>query len=892
MSRQYCLICASDEGIFLDIYIEGKNYRENIEKCLSIRIKKGTIQSTKICHKCAYEIDQCSKFVDKYKTSRSLAKKTLKRRGVCNLCMEVGPKGLIFSLNHDDDDDDDDDNDNNTLENSKKKLQSIFNEDFITDQMTNISICLDCRYNMDVLYDLKRIYEHFKNQPETDEDDNSLSDLQKIKTDVIKRKTTSSKSLRSLEETLNTENKSSAIKKKSKKLASFVKSKSNENSRECDECHEIIKASVDMYRYHHSGSKVCKNCWSKTDPNDIPVTKKRKIHQKSNTNTKLCSVFLEDIFSNSTNNKIKNLMDRTDDSEQMNDMSDCSTNGKKARKSLRNSQLKTKDISKKEKPSKMVKVATKKEVKNNELAKKNNRKSRSESTEAVSDISNRAKATKSRLKALQKKKREISQAKSENVEKSRFEERHKKLRLTRLRNRSKNSSPPLSTIETSKPKKMKKNEDLISNADSDSESSRPYTCNVCSTDYENRVEGMKHELRHSKELGVVLEKVGESESNGNDQISNEDKVDTSVSEASKNIENTPDFSPMTSDNDDNSIGINIKTIDYKINDTVEANALTPEIKIDDYSSEDISNKCLAKDNINKDQSQNSVNENQSKDINEGDSEDIIKKNLSQNHHNEELNTKQVDYDEQNVVASEPSFIADERNVNLDEKTANTEEENYTAKESHFEGKKVDINVDNNDCNDCQTNADLNETNQSSEHEISNNEDKFKKIETEYIEKDNSFKDNDATNDEYSVNNGGERESSIQRQEDPDCCTTENPNESISASDKKDQETSYSNENYVSTATEENEDGQSKEETTSINTEKQLKLTRAENEQMLIDDKTESENRSDDYEDNLVIDERVDNLESSVNIHSEESKSDKIDKLKKIIDASFGNSLQE
>lgn len=717
-----------------------------------------------------------------------------------------------------------------------------------------------------------------------------------IKTDVIKRKTTSSKSLRSLEETLNTENKSSATKKKSKKLASFVKSKSNENSRECDECHDIIKASVDMYRYHHSGSKVCKNCWSKTDPNDIPVTKKRKIQQKSNTNTKLCSVFLEDIFSNSTSNKIKSLIDRTDDSEQMNDMSDCSTNGKKARKSLRNSQSKTKDISKKEKPSKLVEVATKKEVKNNELSKKNNRKSRSDSTETVSDINNRAKATKSRLKALQKKKREILQTKGENVKKSQFEERHKKLRLTRLRNRSKNSNPPLSTIETSKPKKVKKNEDLISNADSDSESSRPYTCNVCSTDYENRVEGMKHELRHSKELGVVLEKVGGSESNENDQISNEDKVDTSVSEASKNIiENTPDFSPITSDNDDNSIGINIKTIDYKINDTVEADALTPETKIGDYPSEDISNKRLAKDNINKDQSKDSVDENQSKDVNEGDSEDIIKKTLSQNHHNEELNTKQVDCDEQNVIGSEPSSIADERNVNLDEKTANKEEENYTAKESHFEGKELDINVDHNDCNDRQINANLNETNQSSEHEISNSENKSEKIVSEYKEKDNSFKDNDATNDEYSVNNGGQKENCIQRQEDPDCCTTENPNESISTSDKKDQETSYSSQTYVSTAREENDDSQSKEEineTSSINTEKQLKLTKAENEQMLIDGKTESENRSDDYEDNLVIDERVDNLESSINIHSEESKSDKVDKLQKIIDASFGNSLQE
>lgn len=38
MSNDYCFVCSSDEGIFLDIYSEGKEYRHNIETCLSLKV--------------------------------------------------------------------------------------------------------------------------------------------------------------------------------------------------------------------------------------------------------------------------------------------------------------------------------------------------------------------------------------------------------------------------------------------------------------------------------------------------------------------------------------------------------------------------------------------------------------------------------------------------------------------------------------------------------------------------------------------------------------------------------------------------------------------------------------------------------------------------------------
>lgn len=38
MPEERCFVCASNEGIFLDIFAAGKNYREIIESCLSLKV--------------------------------------------------------------------------------------------------------------------------------------------------------------------------------------------------------------------------------------------------------------------------------------------------------------------------------------------------------------------------------------------------------------------------------------------------------------------------------------------------------------------------------------------------------------------------------------------------------------------------------------------------------------------------------------------------------------------------------------------------------------------------------------------------------------------------------------------------------------------------------------
>ncbi|XP_057329339.1 eukaryotic translation initiation factor 5B-like [Microplitis mediator] len=852
MSRQCCLICASDEGFFLDIYLDGKNFRENIEKCLSAKIKKGKLQSTKLCHKCAYEIDQCSKFVDKYKKARDSNEKPQRKRGCCNLCMEAGPKGLIFSLSDDD-----------TLNNPQKKLHAIFNDNYKADKMTNISICLNCRYNVDVLYDLKCIYENSGNlQQIIDEDSEPLSDSKKIKTHVVKRKTTLPKSSKDIIEISDSESCSSVTNKKPKKAASSFKSKSKGGDRECDECHDVIEAGVDMYRYHHTGCKVCKDCWLKVDPNEMTVAKKRRKLQKP-TSTKLCSVFLEDIFVGPPENKKKGSKCKTKDAEVDYDDSDDVEDEAKTKKNLKNSKLKTKSVQNDQKSPKKSKVvpkkrSTKNSLQNNDLDKKIKQEVSPKSPE-VTEKTDRTRITKSRLNALRDKKIELSKVKSENLKKSQQEQRRKKLQKKLRQSRSRDS-PVLSPtdVETSEPQKTQEDKDLSMDVDSDSESG-PYTCNICNTDFENRVEGLKHELTHSKKLGVVLEKFAVADDETNEPPS-EDVTDKSVSEPSTLAEEShvSDVSTLKSN----------------------------ETKIDDEAGNAVDSKT------------NEVDGKQSmetSDDKENPPEDV----------SNDSDKKVVDCNEENDVTEK--LIGDEKNTDVDEKDVNVDVEgnNIRAEDSNFETKNSGFDADHSDVNeqdddgekklrDKETNAETDEINEPSKKE-SDTENMTKESEAEDKEKDDDSGGVLTENDSV-VENAEKNENHVQQKEETNN-VDEDLSESVAVSDKKVEEPN--NQIHVDDDNDEEEkkSSQSEEDVNessklSCNTEKLGIVEGCENDEKLIENKAETENKLVEYESSLKVDEKIENLEPSIDTGTEKDENNRVDKLQKIIDASFGDSLQE
>lgn len=73
---------------------------------------------TKICHKCAYELNQCSSFVTKYKRCTTIPRKQT-RNHYCSLCFEPTKKEYIFNLSKD-----------KTLEcNLLHKIQKLFNNE-------------------------------------------------------------------------------------------------------------------------------------------------------------------------------------------------------------------------------------------------------------------------------------------------------------------------------------------------------------------------------------------------------------------------------------------------------------------------------------------------------------------------------------------------------------------------------------------------------------------------------------------------------------------------------------------------------------------------------------------------------------------------------------------
>ncbi|XP_018047036.1 PREDICTED: nipped-B-like protein B isoform X2 [Atta colombica] len=254
--------------------------------------------SNKICYKCAYELDQCTKFVQRYRNSHKVPEPKIETSmRCCFLCYELVESNRIFDISKD-----------KSVFNPLRKIRSIFNDD-INKKNNSWLICLTCRYNLDVLYDLKRIYQDsFNNLKALINEEINYSNYPKIHTDVVNRKTTITTfpditfygSINSDSDS----NEDMARGKrhiKGRKARSNIQMKPRNNKskvRSCDKCHNTVANDIDMYRFYHTGLTVCKNCWITMDPS-IAKSQRRSRQNQFKTETKLCAVFLKDVLSQS-----------------------------------------------------------------------------------------------------------------------------------------------------------------------------------------------------------------------------------------------------------------------------------------------------------------------------------------------------------------------------------------------------------------------------------------------------------------------------------------------------------------------------------------------------------------------------------------------------------------
>ncbi|XP_070156839.1 enolase-phosphatase E1 isoform X2 [Polyergus mexicanus] len=299
MPGRYCFLCASDEGVFLDITTDNRDtFVNQLETCLSNKVNESINLSNKICYKCAYELGQCTKFVQKYKKSHKTSKPEIKTSmPCCCLCSEHVENNRIFDITKD----------NHAIFNPLQKIRKIFNEGFKDDSDSKL-ICLPCRYNLDVLYDLKRIYQeaviHLKALINEEID---YSNFPKIYTDVVNRKTTVTTFPDiTLYDLINSdsENSENMVRNKPRvknrrgrpKAQSKSQNDVKANARKCDKCHNIVPNGTDMYRFHRTRLTVCKNCWITMDPSKDKLKRLSRQVESNLAETKLCAVFLTDVL--------------------------------------------------------------------------------------------------------------------------------------------------------------------------------------------------------------------------------------------------------------------------------------------------------------------------------------------------------------------------------------------------------------------------------------------------------------------------------------------------------------------------------------------------------------------------------------------------------------------
>lgn len=292
--------------------------------------------------------------------------------------------------------------------------------------------------------------------------------------------------------------------------------KSSPQERKCDECNIRIVNGMDMYRYHHTGNTVCKECWITMDPCEKAKNKIRKLNNKA-TKTKLCSVFLKDILSKSLETKNKDSEIEKVVNDEIIVLSSDDSNDENDRKALSSRSLRQKRKCVIDNESvKKIKTVTKPQWKRitrsnsvqtiNVINKKDTRMTRSESAEkSESEGKSRSRLAKITAKSI------ASTSKSADEKPTRKSRSHQIPPKKRRRNDSVSSNSSIGSI---KPRKTRRLSALILTDDSlelkmetDTDDNAPYTCKICDSVFDNKIVGKTHELAHAKKLEVVLKKV-------------------------------------------------------------------------------------------------------------------------------------------------------------------------------------------------------------------------------------------------------------------------------------------------------------------------------------------------------------------------------------------------
>ncbi|XP_014229519.1 protein PFC0760c-like [Trichogramma pretiosum] len=272
--QDLCRICVSDEGGFLPMF---KN------EALS-EIHDNSL-SNKICHKCAFEIKQCSVFIDKISKlhNKKFAANT------CNLCFEPCTKNnqTLFKLSR-----------LNTKDRAfLDRAHNLFNKNvYANTHSKSPCVCLNCRYSVDLLYDLKNLANEADSKFANIKNGIDVSNVPKTKTLIINRKTTSIKSaVLHLTTPSSSDSDSFSSMGSSKRPKKLRKTVAVDSNIKCEQCKTAI-TSDDTYKIHKTGVRVCKQCWHKYSPIKTNMKSKSKRKMIEYPLTKWCSILVDDVL--------------------------------------------------------------------------------------------------------------------------------------------------------------------------------------------------------------------------------------------------------------------------------------------------------------------------------------------------------------------------------------------------------------------------------------------------------------------------------------------------------------------------------------------------------------------------------------------------------------------
>ncbi|KAK2575638.1 hypothetical protein KPH14_011901 [Odynerus spinipes] len=553
---KYCFLCLSDEGVFLNV--TPNNYKSlcgEVETYLPVKIEYKNKKTNNVCHKCAYELKQCSDFVKKCKESHTNLEQKHSKKQCCSLCLESARKGYIFKLNED----------NDLLNNLLSKFEKLFDGNLAKVNKSAL-ICLTCRYSLDILFDLTFLCQEISKLKEKFNKDIDYSVIPKVDTTIIRRKTTTTSFIRTRTYCINDSDSESNI-TENQTTAEMNKDLPSK-SRLCGQCHHSVKHGEDMYRFHRTGLTVCKSCWTSIDLNKHSTRK-----NKQKTNTKLCTVFLKDVFADTTlkkqkvyrvekdsygnqvfivteseseveiddkvkiskePEKIQRRARKRSKSKAESNASDNDTDSLKkmkvdeqnTRNSLQLRELPLRSSAKRAPPRSNhysdTDILPKRSLRNNKTdARKRRNTSISFASEVDTDkrrIRKRISSILEDLEPLQDDNTSENSLISEGSKKEKNADENKRRRITRSSSTNTNESLP--ELKNSKSEKLSKTsgkksklpvkETSPNKTDVDemnTEVNNEYTCSKCGVIHENKLVAAKHELTHSKQLKLKLHKI-------------------------------------------------------------------------------------------------------------------------------------------------------------------------------------------------------------------------------------------------------------------------------------------------------------------------------------------------------------------------------------------------